>query len=57
MVEGIKTIPYNPSSASDRIPARTRVPKAIITVDATTPISKKKLPVVEDLPICKALSM
>jgi hypothetical protein len=33
------------------------VPTAIITVEATTPISSWKLPVAEDLPIFIALSM
>jgi hypothetical protein len=34
-----------------------RVPIAIINVDPTTPINRWKLPVAEDLPISKVLSM
>jgi hypothetical protein len=56
VVAGIKTIPYKPSSASLNMPANSRVPNAITTVEPTIPIKRKKLPAVEDLPICKALS-
>jgi hypothetical protein len=57
MVDGIRAIPYSPTSLTGKSPAKMRVPTAIITVDPATPINRWKLPVAEDLPISKALSM
>jgi hypothetical protein len=56
MVEGIRTMLYKPSSSGDNKLARTSVPNINSIVELTTPIKRKKLPAVEDFPICKALS-